>query len=77
MNFTHTTQGTTKEGHAFARPSLFGMPDWSRTSGLQSRSYQAVKGKGCIHASFGASAQILPHLAKSGQALVRQRLARF
>ena len=38
MNFTHTTQGTTKEGHAFARPSLFGMPDWSRTSGLQSRS---------------------------------------
>jgi len=30
----------------------FGMPDWIRTSGLQSRSYQAVKGKTVVAQGF-------------------------
>ena len=33
--------------------------------------------KGCIHASFGASAQVISQFTQNGQALVRQRLARF
>ena len=65
------------ERDTLSRVPFFGTPDAIRTHGLQSRSYQVVNEKGCIHALFGASAQILPHLAKSGQALVRQRLARF
>ena len=38
----------TKERDTLSRVPLFGMPDWSRTSGLQSRSYQAVKRK-CLY----------------------------
>ena len=31
----------------------FGMPDWIRTSGLQSRSYQAVKPQTVVLQGFG------------------------
>ena len=33
--------------------------------------------KGCIHAPFGSSAQILPLLVKNEQSIVRQRIARY
>ena len=50
---------TAKRKHPlYSKRVQSGTPDWSRTSGLQSRSYQAVNEKACICKAFVGCVQI-------------------
>ena len=55
----------------------FGMPDWIRTSGLQSRSYQAVSRKPLRHSGLIRIAQISGILKKNLGSLARQGFRGF
>ena len=46
-----------------------GTPDWIRTSGLQSRSYQAVKPEGPAAQGFGSCCTNFCHFEKTSEAL--------
>ena len=55
----------------------FGTPDWIRTSGLQSRSYQAVKLEALRRKGLVEIAQISAILKKSHRILVGQGVRGF
>ena len=57
--------------------TLFGMPDWIRTSGLQSRSYQTVKPESPAAQGFGWCCTNLRHFMKKPQKPCATRLLRF
>ena len=56
---------------------LFGTPDWIRTSGLQSRSYQAVKPQTVVVQGFGGNCTNLRHFMRKPQKPCATRLLRF
>ena len=55
----------------------FGMPDWIRTSGLQSRSYQAVKPQSLAVQRFDWYCTNFRHFEEKPQKPCRARLLRF
>ena len=55
----------------------FGMPDWIRTSGLQSRSHQAVKPQTVVVQGFGRNCTNLRHFMRKPQKPCATRLLRF
>ena len=55
----------------------FGMPDWIRTSGLQSRSYQAVKPETLAAQGLDWSCTNFHHFTKKPRKPCRARLPRF
>ena len=55
----------------------FGMPDWIRTSGLQSRSYQAVKPESPAAQGFDWSCTNFRHFEKKPRKPCGARLPRF
>ena len=55
----------------------FGTPDWIRTSGLQSRSYQAVKPESPAAQGLGWCCTNLRHFMKKPQKPCATRLLRF
>ena len=55
----------------------FGMPDWIRTSGLQSRSYQAVKPQTVVAQWFGGCCTNLRNFMRKLQKPCATRLLRF
>ena len=55
----------------------FGMPDWIRTSGLQSRSYQAVKPESLAAQWFGWYRTNFRHFEKKLRKPYRAGLPRF
>ena len=55
----------------------FGMPDWIRTSGLQSRSYQAVKPESLAAQWFGWYRTNFRHFEKKPRKPYRAGLSRF
>jgi len=60
-----------------ASRQVFGTPDWIRTSGLQSRSYQAVKPEALRRKGLVEIAQISAILKKNLGTLVAQGLRGF
>ncbi len=55
----------------------YGMPDWIRTSGLQSRSYQAVKPESLAAQGFDWCCTNFRHFEKKPRKPYRARLPRF
>ena len=62
--------------HLFLPPH-YGMPDWIRTSGLWSRSYQAVKPQTVVAQWFGGCCTNLRHFMRKLQKPCATRLLRF
>ena len=63
--------------HASACLFLVGTPDWIRTSGLQSRSYQAVKPESPAAQGFGWCYTNFHHSEEKPRKPYRARLPRF
>ena len=57
--------------------TLYGTPDWIRTSGLQSRSYQTVKPQTVVVQGFGRNCTNLRHFMRKLQKPCATRLLRF
>ena len=57
--------------------TLYGTPDWIRTSGPQSRSYQAVKPESLAAQGFGWCCTNLRHFMRKPQKPCATRLLRF
>ena len=55
----------------------FGTPDWIRTSGLQSRSYQAVKPQTVVVQGFGRNCTTFRHFGGKPRKPYRTGLPRF
>ena len=57
--------------------TVFGTPDWIRTSGLQSRSYQAVKPESTAAQEFGGYCTNFQHLGRTPRSPCGARAPRF